>query len=527
MSAPNTNVQTINKIFYKPYESAEVSAFVGHFERGPIDLPIYISNVDQFKFLFGRGIGEYHQDWYQVYNFLQYSSGIWVTRTSGLHKTNANSVADTSIVFNLYDEWNTLKDTLTTSNITFYAKTPGIWGNLLSVAIINKEDYNNNVVLKGTVKAQDIFTFFEDDYTGIIAFRNNTVIEKYYDEINNLDRINDESLYLHCIIDNTVNNLSFHGENIITLSEGWNSYPEEADFKRSYDVYSDSNLYNIDILIGNQRANEMAIDFADKNNCIAFIGLPTVIITRISITNKNGDKEVLYGHGASVLGFNKLIPPSVLNGKSKVRIKKYIDSLPRSKNVHFTMNMKEQYDVFSNKIKLVNIAGDAAGLKAQASLISPWSVAAGLERGIIKNLDKMHITLSRDDVEDYLEMGLNVTSRGILLTQRTFYDEDSVFTNVHISSLFNHLIKEAPRILNHYVFEENSYFTRHSMVPEFKRYLENMKVNRGIEDARIHIRPGDNDEILVDIIIKPKFVAETIQIRITNSGQRVLTELIS
>jgi len=83
MTSPNVQIQHIDKTHYTIKQSDEIAAFVGIFEKGPIDTPVYITNPDTFKFTFGRGIDDFRSDWFQVYNYLQYSSGIWVVRSGG------------------------------------------------------------------------------------------------------------------------------------------------------------------------------------------------------------------------------------------------------------------------------------------------------------------------------------------------------------------------------------------------------------------------------------------------------------
>ena len=125
MNSPTVQIQTIDKSYYQPGFTNEVAAYVGYFEKGPINEPVFITDINQFKFIFGRGVDLFHNDWYQVYNYLQYASGIWVVRASGNKQWNANN--GDSIYVNSKEEFEALYNDLDTVNgIRVIAKTPGL-----------------------------------------------------------------------------------------------------------------------------------------------------------------------------------------------------------------------------------------------------------------------------------------------------------------------------------------------------------------------------------------------------------------
>ena len=530
MSSPSVTSTTIDKSYYVPHITNEVACFVGHFERGPINLPIWITSVDQFKFIFGRGVDEYHQDWYQVFNFLQYSGGIWVVRTSGVRLYNANNGGD--IYFNTFADWTENKDSVTVQGpIRFIARTPGIWGNLINVCTFTKNDWDNNVQLNTTTKAKDVLEFFEDNYVGIAVFRNNTLVEKYYVTLDEISKINDDSLYIYVKLNDTttVQQLSLYGQNKIVLAGGYNTFPTDMDFKVSYGLLENVNEYEIDIVIGNEKANELAIEFAEtRKDCIAFIGLPTVIVKYLKLLMGLGNpQEVAYFKNGNMIALNAYKIPNKLNDIAKTKINKYINSLPKSQYVHFTMNAKVQLDMFTNTYKTVNIAADIAGLKAQTSLSTPWIASAGLEKGSIKNLQKMHITMTDKENDEYYKKGLNIMKNNTLMSQKTFYDRPSSFNRVNIRSLFNHIERNTKKILHKFVFEENTLRTRQIIASHIKQYLENVRINRGITDARVYVRAGENNEIIIEIAVKPTYVTEFVTVRMINAGTNTMTEIIS
>ena len=72
--------------------SLNTAAFVGEFEKGPVNEPILITDALQFKLIFGRATETNYNDWYQIYNYLQYgNSKILVCRSIGSNKEKANN----------------------------------------------------------------------------------------------------------------------------------------------------------------------------------------------------------------------------------------------------------------------------------------------------------------------------------------------------------------------------------------------------------------------------------------------------
>lgn len=525
MTSPSVQISSIDKSYYIPRITNELTAFVGHFERGPIDVPVYITNIDQFKFLFGRGVNEFHQDWYQVYNFLQYASGLWVVRTAGMKRSNADSINTTPVDVNTFTDWESKKDSISTDTIRFIARTPGQWGNLLSVVTFNEEHWNNDDLISDGYTAKNIIGYFEPNYICICVFRNGTLVETFYKLLSEINNINDDSLYIYTTINPAITIDFFASINTFQLINGFSSWPSDARLKESYSLFDDT--YNIDIIIGNERSNNVAIEHAEtQKNCIAFIGLPTKTLNILVFLMGAGiPDEIAYTPDGKLITLSKdenIV--NTINAETLTKLKDYVNALPQSQYVHFTANIKVQLDMFTNKYKLVNVAGDIAGLKAQASLISPWNTSAGLERGVVKNLKNILLTYNDKYKSDLYKLGVNYFEKNVMMTQRTFYTRPSSFNSVNIRSLFNHIEKETKRILNYSVFEENTYQVRQSIATRLKLYLENIKLEKGITDARLRVHPGEENEIIVDIQIKPAYITEYISIRITNTGTSELTD---
>lgn len=511
--SPNVSSSTSESKVYIPYLTNEIACFVGHFEKGPINKPIFITSISEFKFIFGRGINEHHNDWYQVYNYLSYASGIYIVRTSGTRAYNSSNKDNLKYNIQSYDEfieYDNLEDN------TIIASTPGTWGDLLSVEIINYNIYNSNSNMY-----KQYFSYFEEDYYGVIVKRKDKTVQSFYKYKDNIEELNKESFYIYIKTTDISNLLGINN-----LVNGYVKFPTDEDIQESYDIFA-SDYYNIDIIIGNELYNQAAINLAEnRKDCIAFIGLPTKFIDFLMIY-VNNKKEVIETNN-KVIVLNQIISPDeVKNDSSFIKeIDKYISSLTKSNYVHFTINVKGQIDGFTDKRKLVNLAGDIAGLKAKASLISPWHPGAGLERGIIKNLSSLYVKLSSELKKKYYKEGINYIENNYILTQKTFTAEQSSYNRISTRSLFNYIEKEVKKILRYYVFEENTLRNRGLIASKIKQFLVKLKTDGGITAAKVYVTAkseqiSEPNSILINIQVKPIQIIEYVSLQMITTLDKI------
>jgi hypothetical protein len=320
----------------------------------------------------------------------------------------------------------------------------------------------------------------------------------------------------------------FYGDSAKTLTFGNTILPTDENLAESYEIF-DKDSYDIDIIIGNELDNSLAIRLAEtRRDCIAFIGIPTSF-TRILKIEIDGDKEeVLYTEDGQVLLLSEIKNKKTYTNLEYEVLFDYLDSLERSQFCHFTCNVKEQYDGFSDKNRLVNIAGDIAGLKAQASLIRPWSPGAGLEKGQILNVSSIYIDFKKEQLDSLYKICLNYIEKNTLMTQKTFMIRDTQFNKINIRSLFNHIEKTTSNILKKYNFESNLLNVRRIIASELKQILLSVREKNGISSGTVNVFPDpSNPEIItIDISIKPIYIAEYINLRIKNVGTALISELI-
>jgi len=531
----------------------EIAMFCGHFEKGPVNTPVFISTTHELKTIFGEGIGEHQNDWYQVYNFLRYAKGLWVIRSVGTRVNATNNTTLTTFqntIIDNQDSWDTQYNAGTLQRFTaepgvrFIAQTPGTHGNKITVCTISINEFNNNVLLYNNIHAQDVFTLFELDYYGIVVFYDGQVVETFYMLPNQVEiAINNgltiagqvtggnssKSNYIYCLGDIAINNSTtgfnltpylYYNSTAATLTNGINTVPTELDLQDSYLMFDNPDDYQIDIVIGNELNNAAAINLAStRQDCIAFIGIPTriVIMLKLLIT---GLPPTVLATSAGTIALTSLVIPPKMTQTIKLEIDKYINTLPRSIFANFILDLRRVHDLYTNKASLVNIAGDAAGLKAIASTHTKWSTGVGLTRGIIKkdgNLSSTYIDFSKAQRDYYYSLGLNYVENDVIMSNKTFMNTPSSYADVTTRSTVNHIIRELRRMLNYVVFNSDPR-SLDRLQMNVNRYLNTVKNTRGIQDAYAKVllsNPNLPNSMIIEVAIKPLYVTKYININVT------------
>jgi hypothetical protein len=132
-----------------------VAAFVGPFERGPINAPQIIRSQKQLFETFGNPRKEDKQNryWMSAVNYLSYggvlsvtridsnaSTGIGTTATYNTAYSNSTgSVGSDYLKIRNDEEYDSKRAASTLGSFVFAAKSPGSWGNNVTVAVIDRK----------------------------------------------------------------------------------------------------------------------------------------------------------------------------------------------------------------------------------------------------------------------------------------------------------------------------------------------------------------------------------------------------
>jgi len=573
-TSANVKVTFNNNNISKSSAGADVALFCGQFEQGPVDTPVYVTNVNEFIYTFGEGTGQYFNDWLQVWNYLQYSSTLWVVRSSALY-VNSNNGPD--VIINTPDDFNTLHPNMLASPSRFIAKTPGKWGDDLEVAIIGKSHYDVNADIGYNTLAQNTFTFFEVGYFGICVFYKGKLVESFYKLPQDLETLNVESTQVYVkstppiyatptdvfILGTTYGVLDMGtlvpttavdsfgtlgpsqgatdlagippldpwfiyyalGPTIIKLTNGYDQPIDITSLTNSYNLFDNKDTQEIDIVIGNEVDNNSAISLAaTRGDSVAFVGVPTELINKLNLLIAGNPHPVTTPtHNVLVNSIFRI--PEKMTDTIMTELERYVNTLQRSSFCNFTMNIKMQPNRYTGKQMLVNIAGDVAGLKSHASVKTPWTPGAGLENGTIRNATKLYMDLTQIQQDRMFLLGTNTTEHNTIISQKTFSSVDTVYRRTHVRCLINRITRESNKILRNFLFDNLSVRSTELVRSSLSMYLNNIQHGRGITawDVQSHI---NGNVLSVSILVNPTFVVEQVSVNFTNVGTKLFTQVV-
>jgi len=527
---PSVTVKEIDNSVVSIAYTGETGAYVGFFEKGEVGVPVFISSPAMFKTIFGRGYGIFANDWYQVYNYLQYSSGIWVVRCAGIDSTNSTYYKDGGrlpIISNTDDFYKYWDDVPTYNGINFVANSSGENGDIIKVQVVNKSDYDDNIDVFGN-KCRVLFSYFQTGYVGFVVLRNEEIREVEYKKLSvvnantsNVNTLPFKSQYVYPKFDN----FTEEGNGIYTLSGGVTDIPLDTDYQNCHDLFINKETLVIDNFIANQNYPNMSIRLAeDRRDMMVYVGLPIGLFELLYFDEGEaiGDYAVWNTESDEVLVLSDA--PSRMK-YDLVAAMDFLDTLVPSEFLVVINDIKVQYDYFSGKEILLNVAGDIAGLKSKASLESLYIPSAGLTRGKILNYTRSHVSWKKTELELMYERGCNFVDRGYMSSQRTFSDITSSFSRVNVRSLFNHIEREIESIQLRNVFD----FIDNTTITKIKStcitILEEAKAQRGLSEYEVVVSTlntngaiADPNQINIEIKIRPSFVTEYVTLRVFNNG---------
>ena len=303
----------------------------------------------------------------------------------------------------------------------------------------------------------------------------------------------------------------------------------EGAIREAYESVLDKEKYEIDIVIGNEfyenpadpvnsRNNlNIAIELADaRKDCIAFVGARYVD----TVGKKANDAT------------NNLVKFITAPDSNTTK-------LTRSMFGAFFGNYHYIYDRFNRKYRWINCAGDMAGIRCSVSSANDsWWASAGMKRGIVRGVDKIAFSPNLAQRDTLYKNGINpivvFPGTGILVWgNKTLLPYASSFDRINVRGLFNTLERAMAKAARSQVFEFNDVYTRNSIVAMFNPYLSSVQAARGIVDYKVVCDESNNtpdvisrNELVVDIFIKPNYVAEYIQLNFVNVGTRSIASVI-
>lgn len=183
-------------------------------------------------------------------------------------------------------------------------------------------------------------------------------------------------------------------------------------------------------------------------------------------------------------------------------------------------------DRFNDRQIWVSPDGYVAGsISFNALNTEIWFPPAGFRRGILNVLD-VRRRFTTGQMDELYNIGVNpirfAPGRGIVIWgQKTLSSRPSSLDRLNVRLLLIVIEPALKEFLEEYLFEFNDVGTRTEVTVKIEAYLENIKGRRGIFDYQVVCDDSnntpqviDNNQLIVDVFIKPNKSIETIPLRI-------------
>ena len=188
-------------------------------------------------------------------------------------------------------------------------------------------------------------------------------------------------------------------------------------------------------------------------------------------------------------------------------------------------NWAKVYDTYIGQNIWVPFSGFAAAVMARTSAARfPWIAPAGFNNGLIQTALDIASVPNQKERDELYKANLNpitfFPAQGqVVFGQKTLLKKPSAFDRINVRRLFQALERPTRKAAQYFVFEPNTVFTRTRLINVLTPIFERAAANEGLYDYLIvcderNNTPEviDNNELIVDIYIKPVRAAEFILI---------------
>ena len=270
--------------------------------------------------------------------------------------------------------------------------------------------------------------------------------------------------------------------------------PTDGQRITAWNIFSDDATYDISLLPAGKAsitvANAIIAIAESRKDCVVFL------------SPEDSDGSIITSAAAGDTAVTKTIA--------------YRNSLTSSSYAVMDSGYKYQYDRYNDKYRFVPLNGDVAGLCARTDYTNDaWFSPGGLNRGQIKNVVKLAVSLTKTDRDNLYKNGINpvVTFPGdgtVLFGDKTLLAKPSAFDRINVRRLFIVLEKAIATAAKFQLFEFNDGFTRAQFKNLVEPFLRDVQGRRGITDFVVKCDESNNtgevidrNEFVADIFVKP------------------------
>ncbi len=544
------------------FVSTGAAALAGEFKLGPINQPILISSVDELEGYFGKPTDANYKEWFVAWNFLQYSSALWLTRIKATGVLNACALAGSVSAGIAVDNSDVYLASSSASLIAageFICKQPGSIGNALKVVVVDNDNWTAFVAdatqisegkhLKeyiktgqpntsefvalnaGNAAAMDEMHVIVIDVTGAITGVAGRILEIW----EGLSKCADATDYLgrniyYANFVNQYSNWLYWGNHPSTVGAtgtlNWGIVAAAATtgtFKEMATFYAESFESGVDgsldaaakiaalqssyALLRNKEQYDIAyfptVDYAPEVVEYVVQSVCEVRKDAIAFVSAN-NAGAPFANKATLVTDLSTFRDVTLNVNSSYAV---LDS-----------GYKYQFDGYNQKYRWVPLNGDIAGLCSRMdNEQESWFSPGGFARGQIKNVIKLSSVLDQADRDVLYPKQVNPVvafpGKGtVLFGDRTMQSKNSAFQSYNIRRLFIILEKSIEDAAKYQLFELNSPATRARFRGMIEPFLISVMARDGLADFKVVCDSSNNTdevaargEFVADIYIKPLY----------------------
>lgn len=447
--------------------------------------------------------------------------------------------------FNLYHDsfaWNNAA-----SPISFWARSPGSWGNGLQIAVVKPEDFKVNYSAADVTSAKLAFDGIVVDHAfrqpisegnvGVLVALDGHVVEQFVgnENLGIVDEINTKSNYIFARRGiGKLWSTAFSARDInrpMQLLGGMDAEVTVKDIENAYNVFEDKDTYKFDVVIGNELDDGLsAINLARK--------LGTVTAVLGSGYNNFASRNPVHIVDSIVDWREHLY---IVDGRACCpgEAEKVNAVVLKYDNAVLVGNYLAIYDSYNNKHRLINIAGDAAGIRCETNdQHGEYKASAGVRRGVLRTRSRLIFNPTQPHRDILYSHNINpvVAMNGVgnvIWGNRTLANLEDPFSSWHVRSMANAIIRNSYDVLNQYVMENISPYTLQAVTASLTPMLASIKAGGGLNDFYVRCDQSNNTqetaangELIVDVYIQPTGVAEYIRLRLTNTGFESIATVI-
>lgn len=443
--------------------------------------------------------------------------------------------------FNVYRDtyaWNDVN-----SPMAFWARSPGKWGNQIQIAVVKPSDFRVNYSASDVNNAKLAFPGVIVDHAfrqpipegqvGVLVALDGVVVEQFtgtenFQSTGNfiVDEINKKSNYIFARRGiGQLWSTAFSARDInrpLTLLGGLDAEVTVTDIERAYEIFEDRDTYRFDVVISNELDSGLsAIQTARKRGEVTAVIGPSYNLFASKNPVHIVDAMVDWRESMYIMDDNVCCNQQSVENAAVLRFD----------NAVFAGNYLAVFDSYNNKHRLINIAGDVAGVRCETNdKHGEFKASAGVRRGVLKPGARLLFNPKQPHRDILYSHNINpvVAMDGIgnvVWGNRTLAHLEDPYSSWHVRSMTNTIVRSAQMALNQYVMENITPYTMQAISSTLQPMLQSIKAGGGLQDFHVDCSNRNNtpetmanNELVVDIYLLPTGVAEYIRLRVTNTG---------